>query len=110
LSFVIEVSRLATLQQFLAQDPNDSFTRYAIGLEYAKEKNFAEAIRTLEELRLRDANYIPTYYMLASYYRELDATEQARVIYHEGIAKARAARDLHAASELDAALDELESE
>ncbi|MDP4200990.1 MAG: tetratricopeptide repeat protein [Bacteroidota bacterium] len=104
------MTRLAALQQFLKQDPNDSFTRYAIGLEYAKEKNFAEAIRTLEELRSLDANYIPTYYMLGSYYRELGQNEQAGLVYRDGIAKARAARDLHAASELDAALDELESE
>ena len=104
------MNRLAALQQFLAQDPNDSFTRYAIGLEHAKALNYAEAIQTLEELRSRDPNYIPTYYMLASYYREIADTAKARATYREGIAKARAARDLHAASELDAALDELESE
>ncbi len=104
------MNRLAALQQFLAQDPKDSFTRYAIGLEYAKALNYAEAIRTLEELRARDPNYIPTYYMLASYYRETAEKQKATAIYHEGIAKARAVHDLHAASELDAALDELESE
>jgi tetratricopeptide (TPR) repeat protein len=104
------MSRLTALQKFLEQDPNDSFTRYAIGLEYAKEKNFVEAIKTLEELRTRDANYIPTYYMLGGYYREIGEKDQARTIYQEGITRARSARDLHAASELDAALDELESE
>jgi tetratricopeptide (TPR) repeat protein len=106
----LALSRLAALQKFLEQDPNDSFTRYAIGLEYAKEKNFGQAIETLEELRAQDPNYIPTFYMLGSYYREIGKKDNARTIYEEGITRARAVRDLHAASELDAALDELESE
>ena len=81
-----------------------------VGLEFAKEKNFADAIKTLEELHSRDANYIPTYYMLGGYYRETGDKDKARATYQEGITRARAVRDLHAASELDAALDELEFE
>jgi Tfp pilus assembly protein PilF len=104
------LSRLEKLQQFLAADPNDSFTRYAIGLEYAKENKFEEAIKALEELRELDASYIPTYYMLAGYYREVKDLTKAEAMYREGITKARAANDLHAASELQAALDELEDE
>jgi predicted Zn-dependent protease len=102
------MSRISKLQAFLATEPDDSFTRYAIGLEYAKTQNFPDAIKTLEELRARDPKYIPTYYMLASYYRESGNTMNAKSIYVEGITKARAARDLHAASELEAALDELD--
>ncbi len=102
------MSRLTKLLAFLASEPDDSFTRYAVGLEYAKTENYVEAIRTLEELRERDPKYIPTYYMLASYYREINDAAKAEAIYHEGIAKARAAGDIHAASELQAALDELD--
>ena len=104
------MSRLAKLQQFLASDPNDSFTQYAIGLEYAKENKYSDAIRTLEELRERDPQYVPTYYMLAGYYREEGNKEKAESIYREGIVQARVVKDLHAISELEAALDELESE
>jgi predicted Zn-dependent protease len=104
------LSRLEKLQEFLAADPNDSFTRYAIGLEYAKAGNYQDAIRALEELRGRDPGYIPTYYMLGGYYRETKDNATAEAIYKEGITKARAANDLHAASELQAALDELEDE
>ena len=102
------MTRLEKLQQFLAADPTDSFTRYAIGLEHAKEGKIDEAIQALEELRGRDPNYVPTYYMLGEYYRELNNTSKAEATYKEGIAKARTANDLHAASELQAALDELE--
>jgi predicted Zn-dependent protease len=102
------MSRISKLQKFLDSEPDDSFTRYAIGLEYAKEKKYTEAIQTLEELRGRDPKYIPTYYMLAEYYRESGDKTQAQAICRDGIVTSRAANDLHAMSELQAALDELE--
>jgi len=104
------VSRLQQLQAFLAQDPNDSFTRYAIGLEYAKAQDYTAAIRTLEELRTIDADYVPTYLMLGGYYREVNDTANAEAIYKEGLLRARKSSDLHAASELQAALDELDDQ
>lgn len=103
-------SRLEKLQQFLAQDPNDSFTQYAIGLEYASAKQYGEAIGMLEALRSRDANYVPTYYQLADFYRQTEQKEKALEIYKEGISRARANSDLHAMSELQAAMDDLEDE
>jgi predicted Zn-dependent protease len=106
----LALSRLEKLQEFLVADPTDSFTRYAIGLEYAKAGKYDDAIRALEELRERDPGYIPTYYMLAGYYRETKDKVKAETIFREGIMKACAANDLHAASELQAALDELEDE
>ena len=102
------MSRLDKLQDLLQIDPNDSFTRYAIGLELAKAGNFFEAIRTLEDLRERDPEYVPTYYMLAGYYRHTGDIESAKLIYNEGIAMAKKANDRHALSELQSALDELE--
>lgn len=102
------MSRLEQLQRFLEQDPNDSFTRYAIGLEYASAKNFSEAIRMFEELRSSDASYVATYYQLADSYKQAGDKPKAEEIYNVGIKQARAANDLHAASELEAALDELD--
>ena len=102
------MSRLAKLQEFLAADPNDSFTRYAIGLEYANAKNYPEAIATLEYLREHDPKYVPTYYMLGGYYHEISNDENAKSVYQAGIKIARSTGDTHAASELQAAFDELE--
>jgi predicted Zn-dependent protease len=101
------LSRIDKLKDFLAADPTDSFTRYAIGLEYGKAEKFSEAIRTLEELRGLDPDYLPLYYMLAGYYGEIADIAKADSIYHQGITKARAANDLHAMIELQSALDEL---
>ncbi len=104
------MARLEQLQTLLEQDPTDSFTRYAIGLELAKAGKYEDAIRALEELREQSPDYVPTYYMLAGYYRKTNDTESAKLIYEEGIVQARQAGDRHAQSELQAALDELEDE
>jgi predicted Zn-dependent protease len=104
------VARLDKLQDLLALDPKDSFTRYAIGLEFAKAENFSEAIRVLEELRERDPSYVPTYYMLAGYYHHTGDNDSAKLIYQEGITVARNAGDRHALSELQSALANLEDD
>ena len=104
------MSRLEQLQKFLEQDPRDSFTRYAIGLEYASKKDLDLAIQSFEELRSLDASYVPTYYQLAACYRDKSDRTNAEAIYKLGISQARAANDLHAASELQAALDELDDD
>ena len=103
------MSRLEKLEAFLKVDPNDSFTRYAIGLEYASIKDYPKAIEVLEALRVADPAYVPTYYQLAEFYRQMKNNPQASEIYKQGIQQARQARDLHAASELEAALDDMES-
>ena len=104
------MARLEKLQALLEADPADSFTRYAIGLEFAKAEKYEDAICTLEELREQDPAYVPTYYMLAGYYRKTGDNDSAKLIYQEGIVQARLANDRHAVSELQAALDEVEDE
>jgi predicted Zn-dependent protease len=107
---VTPLARLEKLQDLLALDPSDSFTRYAIGLEFAKAEKYAEAIRTLEELRERDSSYVPTYYMLAGYYHHTGDDASAKLIYQEGISIARNTGDRHAMSELQSALAGLDDE
>jgi len=104
------MARLEKLQALLEADPADSFTRYAIGLEFAKAGKYEDAIHTLEELREQDPAYVPTYYMLAGYYRKTGDKESAKLIYQEGIVQAQTANDRHSMSELQAALDEVDDE
>jgi len=104
------MTRLEKLHEFLKADPNDSFTRYAIGLEYRAINDIPKAIETLESLVISDPGYVATYYQLADCYRRLKEKEKAKTIYQKGIIQARAANDLHSAGELEMAMDELEDE
>jgi tetratricopeptide (TPR) repeat protein len=106
----VNFARIIKLREFLEKEPNDTFTIYALGLEYASIKLYEQAIATFEDLRQREPDYIPTYYQLAGTYRKVNQKDKALAIYKDGIVRARTARDLHAASELEAAMDEMEDE
>lgn len=106
----VNSARIVKLKEFLEKDPNDNFTKYALGLEYASIKHYEQAIATFEALCQRDPDYVPTYYQLADVYRQVNQKEKALAVYREGIMRARSANDLHAVSELQAAMDELEDE
>ncbi len=103
------MSRLETMLGFLEQDPNDSFTRYAVALEYISARNYQTAVEYLAELRRRDPAYTATYYQLGAALAALEQWDAAEEAYRAGIVVARASGDLHTASELDAALDELDT-
>lgn len=95
--------------QFLEQDPDDSFTRYAVAMEYMGARDFAQARDYLLALRERDPGYVATYYQLGQVFTALEEWDSAEEAYSAGIGVSRTAGDLHAMSELQAALDELET-
>lgn len=92
--------RLEYLKTLLAEDPNDSFVKYAIAKEYEKLDDLKTSIEKFEALRKDDADYVGLYYHLAHIYTEIDETEKALEVYDAGIEVAKAQNDLHALSEL----------
>jgi tetratricopeptide (TPR) repeat protein len=103
------MARLDEMLRFLEQDPDDSFSRYAVALELRSARRFDDAIAQLEELRRRDPSYCATYYQLGEMLALGGALDRAEEAYRAGIEVARVAGDLHTRSELEAALDELET-
>ena len=102
-------SRLEQLQKFLEDEPTDAFTHYAIALEFIANRNFDEAIAKFEEVLALDANYVAAYHQLGLLYVRLDLVDDARKIFEQGIRVADQIRDAHARSEMEDALDELET-
>jgi tetratricopeptide (TPR) repeat protein len=104
----MENSRLDILQKSLKENPGDAFTRYLVTLELVKLNRHEEAVAHFETLIREHPDYVPTYYQFAQLYENLERTEDAIRIYKLGLVAARNAGDLHAASEIQAALDMLE--
>lgn len=102
----MNVERVATLQELLEKDPNDSLTRYAVAMQYAGHDDPA-AIRTLEELVRRDETYAPACHQLGILYARANRTEEARMVFQKGISVARLQNDHHAAEEMGKAFNEL---
>lgn len=101
-------TRKERLLEFLAKDPNDSFTRYALALELAGEGQTEEAILTFQLLLEMNPEYVGTYYQLAKLLEKTGQNDKALGIYKAGIAVAGKAGNQHAKSELQSALVNLE--
>jgi tetratricopeptide (TPR) repeat protein len=78
-------SRIEQLQEFLNEDSNDSFLRYALALEYVRVEKNDTARDCFLKLIKDDENYIATYYQLGKLYESLNDSEKAREIYKKGI-------------------------
>jgi len=99
--------RLEALLKFIAQDPEDTFTRYAIALEYISLKEYDEAIKFLESVIERDENYIAAYQQLGHIYAITDRKEKAIETYKKAIEICNIKGDKHAADNISKFLDEL---
>jgi Tfp pilus assembly protein PilF len=100
-------NRLKTLKTALENDPDDSFSRYALGLEYSSASMITEAKNVFEELLSRDPNYLATYYQLGKVYETAGELELAKKAYERGIYVAASQNEFHTKSELEDALDGL---
>ena len=103
----MEKSRIESLKEMLAVDPEDSFARYALGLEYMSNNELEQAKDIFEELRTLDPNYRAAYYQLGKVYELLGDESMARKVYEKGIYVAASQNDMHTKSELEQALNEL---
>jgi Tfp pilus assembly protein PilF len=101
------MNRIEILQGFLRQDPEDSFSRYALALEYVKLGQTDDARRDFETVRDTDPSYVATYFQLAQLYRNLGLRHEAEKTYRTGITVASKAGDAHTQSELEGALESL---
>jgi tetratricopeptide (TPR) repeat protein len=104
------MTRLEALQKFLEKEPNDSFTRYAIALEYASLNDPHKAVSSLEELIKSDRDYVPAYQQLGSILAGLDRKKEALKILEQGVQIATTNGDLHAAQEMKDAVEEIGEE
>ena len=96
------------LEAYLQDDPDDTFSKFALALEYKKIGDFSRAVSLFEEIHDKDPDYVGTYYHLGKLYDELNENKKAVSTYKEGIEKASETNETKALSELKTALMELE--
>lgn len=100
--------RKKTLLQQIRNNPEDTFSKFALALEYWKDDRRDKAQLLLEHIYSADPDYLGLYYHLAKLYYEQSKYELARRMYQEGIELARKQKDNHTLQELQGALQELE--
>jgi len=95
------------LKGFLDDNANDSFSRYALALEYVKLGQNDDAVREFETVKSNDPDYVATYFQLGQLYQKLGKMHDAEKTFRSGIGVASKIGDEHTKSELEGALDGL---
>ncbi len=104
-------SKLKTLAQNIKDDPDDSFSKFALALEFNKMDRHDKARILFESIRNNDPEYVGVYYHLGKTYELLGMNRQALITYNEGIEIAAANKaNERTVSELEEALAQLEME
>jgi Tfp pilus assembly protein PilF len=102
--------RAARLREFLDADPSDSFSRFALALEYINAGDTDSARGHFEYIREHDPGYVGLYYHLGKLYQSAGQDDLAEQTFRTGVRTADEAGDGHAAKELKEALAELHIE
>jgi tetratricopeptide (TPR) repeat protein len=98
----MEMNRLAKLLEFIQNEPNDEFLKYALATEYLRLNETDKALSYYEDLVNNHPNYTGTYYHLGKLYEALNRKDDAVRIYEKGMEITKQKRDNHAFAELQA--------
>ena len=102
-------SRIDRLKIFLEEDPTESFTRYALAMEYAKVARYTEALEEFNTLVKNDPSYVATYFQMGKVYEQQGQTDAAEHTYNTGMKAALEAGDKKTRDELFEAISLLKS-
>jgi len=100
-------TRRQMLEAYVAQKPDDAFSRYGLALECVNSGDTAAAESSFRELLQRNPAYVPAYLMFAQMLVKEFRQDDARVILQQGISAASNAGNKHAQSEMESLLAEL---
>jgi len=100
-------TRREMLEAFLAEKPDDAFSRYGLALECMNSGDLRSAEVHFRQLLERNASYVPAYLMFAQMLVKESRAEDARQVLDQGIREASGAGNAHAQSEMEALLAEL---
>src|SRR5262245_17567342 len=99
------LNRLEVLKGMVAENPNDSFSRYGLAMEYANSGNLEGAVHEYQSLLAVNPDYVAAYYHGGQALEKLGRLDEARGMYRRGLDVTRRTGDGHTHSELQAALD-----
>jgi len=100
-------TRVAALKEILEANPDDTFARYALGMEYSGAGETEAALAEFQRLLTANPAYTNAYFMAAQTLARAERNEEAKAMLQQGIECARRTRNQHAQSEMEAMLDEL---
>ncbi len=104
------MNKLRKLALLIKENPNDSFSKFALALEFIKIGNNNKALALFENIEENDPEYVGVYYHLGKLYAEIGENKNAIDTYKKGIEVSTNQQDNHSKAEIQSALFELEME
>ena len=101
------MDRVAMLNEILSQNPNDTFARYGLAMEYSNTGKTEEALQEFAKLLSAHPDYAAGYFMAAQTLTKVDRIDEARKMLQDGIGAAQRTGNSHALSEMQGMLAEL---
>jgi len=101
------MDRIATLNDILTQNPNDTLARYGLAMEYSNQGDFDRALAEFSILLQKNPDYSAGYFMAAQTLNRAERIEDAKKMLQDGIASARRTGNMHAQGEMEAMLNDL---
>ena len=99
------MSRLSQLQQMLADEPDDLFLNYALGMEYQKTGDGEAALRQFAAMNERFPDHVAAWHQRGRLLFDQGDHSSAREILQQGISAAARTGDSHAAGEMQGLLE-----
>jgi predicted Zn-dependent protease len=96
------------LEQLTSSGKGDTFTWYALALEYKSAGRVDDATATFTRLRDKDPDYVPMYLMAGSMLTEAGRSDEAIAWLKAGIDRAIAKGDTHAREEMKGILEQID--
>ncbi len=93
-------SRREKLESMLADDPSDSFLRYALAMELQKESEHDRSLELLDGLMADSPPHLPAFFMAGQQLAALEQIEKAKSVLGRGIEEAQRQGDEHAQAEM----------
>lgn len=103
-------SKIKQLARQIKNNPGDSFSKFALALEFRKEGEFKKARILFEDILSSDPDYVGVYYHLGKLYEVLDRMNDAKDLYTKGIDVATKQNESRTQKELEEALQQLKME
>ena len=100
-------TRREKIEEMLRVEPEDTFLRYSLALEYDKEGDAEKSLEGLQALMASTPPYVPAFHMSGQQLVRAGRITEARTVLRDGIEVARQQNDQHAAAEMSELLASL---
>ena len=97
-------TRRKKLEEFVAKNPNDAFSRYGLAMACMREGDHSAADGHFRQLAENHPDYVPAYLMYAQMLVQEKRQGEAKSVLASGIAAAARQGNQHARSEMEALL------